>query len=256
MTTRPTPIPLDALLRHHHGAEDAGARLNTAAALAEDTAARETLAVWQAQDRALAALFPDPGAEIPAGMKRLLDEAPDPARTLPWRGIAAGIALFAAGTATGWLGRPPLTTGGIDPAQSNLAQTALAAHMTYVAEIAHPVEVPGTERDHLVRWLSKRLGQDIQAPDLGSQGFRLLGGRLLPGDRRPAALFMYEDDAGRRLTIYVVPDPGANTAFRYLEDQGQQGIWWTDDGLGCAIIGPLRREPLEAIAKTAYDQLL
>ncbi len=251
MTPPRPPFPADLLLRHHHGAGDAPARQEIAALLAADPAARATLAEWQAQDRALAELFPDPGPDLPPAMRRLLDQAAHPARFIPWRGIAAGIALFAAGTATGWLGRPTPQPGTFD-----LARTALSAHLTYAAEVAHPVEVPVSDRDHLVRWLSRRLGQTIHAPDLDAQGFRLLGGRLLPGDPRPAALFMYEDDAGQRLTIYVIPDNGANTAFRHLEQAGQQGIWWTDDGLGCAIIGPLDRATLQEVAQVAYEQLI
>lgn len=251
MTPPAATLPQDDLLRHHHRAEESGATW-IEDALAGDAAARETLAEWRAQDAALSALFPAPDPEIPPVMRRLLDEAATPsARMIPWRAIAAGIALFAAGTAAGWLGRPEPKAASFD-----LAQTALAAHMTYVAEIAHPVEVPGSARDHLARWLSKRLGQDIHAPDLGAQGFQLLGGRLLPGDPRPAALFMYENDTGQRLTIYVIPRSGANTAFRHVEQQGQNGFWWTDDGLGCAIIGPLDRKALHDVAMAAYDQLI
>lgn len=253
MTPPASPLSDDLLLRLHHG-ETAGPSLTDAQA--HDPVARQTLADWQAQDAALAALFPDPGPEIPPALRRLLDEAeasrlPLPRLALRGRMIAAGIALFALGAATGWLARPHPAM-----AEFDLPRTALAAHMTYVSEIAHPVEVSGSDRDHLLRWLSKRLGQPIHAPDLGAQGFQLLGGRLLPGEPHPAALLMYENDAGLRLTIYVIPDTAANSAFRHVEEDGQQGVWWTDDGLGCAIIGPLDRKALQEVAQAAYDQLI
>lgn len=251
MTPPAPPLPDDLLVRLHHGDTVEPADRE---ALARDPAARQTLDAWRAQDAALAALFPDPGPAIPPALRRLLDEAaaPDlPRQTLRWGMVAAGVALFALGAATGWLARPHPAAAGFD-----LPRTALAAHMTYVSEIAHPVEVPGSDRDHLLRWLSKRLGQPIHAPDLGAQGFQLLGGRLLPGEPHPAALLMYENDAGLRLTIYVIPDTAANSAFRHVEEDGQQGVWWTDDGLGCAIIGPLDRKALQEVAQAAYDQLI
>src|SRR6185295_12547560 len=45
---------------------------------------------------------------------------------------------------------------------------------------------------HLLPWLSRRVGTPLRAPDLASFELKLLGGRLLPGPRGPAALFMYE----------------------------------------------------------------
>ena len=58
------------------------------------------------------------------------------------------------------------------------------------------------EEDHLLPWLSRRVGTTLRAPDLGAFGLKLLGGRLLPGVSGPAALFMYEGASGERFTIY------------------------------------------------------
>lgn len=252
MKPPPKSLSQEVLLRRHHGEEDAGSRPEIDAALAADPAAREMLRDWQAQDAALEALFAPPGGELPEPMRKRLEAAARVSRpAIGWRPVGAGIALFAAGFALGWFIQPAQAPAGFD-----LAHSALNAHLTYAAEVAHPVEVPGSERDHLVRWLSKRLGQSIHVPDLGSLGFRLMGGRLLPGDPAPAALFMYENDAGQRLTIYVTPESGADTAFHHVEDQGQQGFWWTDAGLGCAIVAPIGRDALHAIALAAYDQLI
>ena len=57
--------------------------------------------------------------------------------------------------------------------------TALGAHTVFVPEVRHPVEVKADEA-HLVRWLAKRVGADVRAPALGSMGWQLMGGRLLP----------------------------------------------------------------------------
>ena len=55
----------------------------------------------------------------------------------------------------------------------------------------HPVEVGADDEQHLVNWLSKRLGVKVRAPKLDDAGMSLVGGRLLPGENGPVAQFMY-----------------------------------------------------------------
>ena len=54
--------------------------------------------------------------------------------------------------------------------------------MRRVADRDHPVEVGAGDPDHLVAWLSARLGRPVRAPSLDEYGYQLLGGRLLPGE--------------------------------------------------------------------------
>ncbi len=58
---------------------------------------------------------------------------------------------------------------------------------------------------------------DLKVPDLQALGFQLVGGRLLPVDGRPGAMFMYEDQGGERLTVLrraATPD-NRTTSFRF-----------------------------------------
>jgi len=110
---------------------------------------------------------------------------------------------------------------------------------------------------YLVEDLPKRLGHPIKAPDFAASGFRLMGGRLLPSDTGPAALFMYDDDLGRRVTLYVAPGAkGGETAFRFLESGTTQSFYWVDGDLSCAVTGDIPRDVLRQIAVEAYDQLI
>lgn len=94
------------------------------------------------------------------------------------------------GGGLGWFAHERFSQPGL--AQESFVQQALGAHAVYVSEVRHPVEVEASEAQHLVAWLSKRLGATIQAPTLSTLGFQLLGGRLLPDDGKPAAQFMYQ----------------------------------------------------------------
>ncbi len=49
-------------------------------------------------------------------------------------------------------------------------------------EVRHPVEVTAAQQDHLVQWLSKRVGRPLKVPVLAAEGYELVGGRLLSGD--------------------------------------------------------------------------
>lgn len=175
----------------------------------------------------------------------------------------AGFALVCIGA--GWLGHAWL--GGVaasGDASAGLPRRAAVAHAVYVPEVRHPVEVGADQEAHLVQWLSKRLAVPVRAPGLSRHGFRLIGGRLLPGDDRPVAQFMYQNDAGKRLTLYLLSMPKARTAavrqatesaFRF-ERVGEVNVFhWTDDVRGYALSGDLSREELLPIARTVYDVL-
>ena len=82
------------------------------------------------------------------------------------------------------------------------------AHRLYSVEVRHPVEVAADDEAHMSTWLSRRLGKSIKPPPLAGAGFRLVGGRLLPADGKPAAQFMYENAAGQRLTLYFAVAAG------------------------------------------------
>ena len=47
-----------------------------------------------------------------------------------------------------------------------LRSAALVAYAVYAPEVRHPVEVAATQQEHLVQWLSKRLGRPLKVPDL------------------------------------------------------------------------------------------
>lgn len=238
------------LLAWHHGELGAEEAAAVKAALAKDPAAQALLASWRAQDVALSALYA-PVAEEPVPPH--LTEALTP-RRIRLTPVAAMLGMLAVGLAGGWFAAR-LTAPGL-PGRS-LAAEAIAAHETYVVEVVHPVEVAAAEEAHLTGWISKRLGHRIAPPNFSAEGFHLIGGRVLPGESAAAAMLMYEDDFGRRLTLYVTPTPDkAETAFRFTGDGAVQSFWWTDKGFYSAVVGEVPRALLRKIALAAYDQLI
>lgn len=195
---------------------------------------------------------PDRLTKIMAGETR-----PASSNSAPrWR-MAAAALIFAAGGLGGYF----LGASGWRPVNGTaiqLADGAIAAHAIYAAEKLHVVEVGADQKEHLVGWLSKRIGVTLVAPDLSAEGFELIGGRLLPAAAtKTAAQFMYQDRTGNRISLYVARDSSnTETGFRLLEEGDTRALYWLDDGYGCAVAGNLPEEVLVKVADTAYRQLL
>lgn len=191
---------------------------------------------------------------LPPSMQAAVAASGAPRRASPWLRIAAALALLIAGGGTGYLLRGALDEHAARSAE--LVGNALSAHSVYVSEVRHPVEVGAGEEAHLVKWLTKRLGANVRAPNLAAGGYRLLGGRLLPTGNGPAAQFMYENTEGRRLTLYVRQSgPSENTAFQFADAHGLSAFYWIDQPLAYALVGELPREALLKIARSTYEQL-
>jgi len=149
--------------------------------------------------------------------------------------VAAAMAWIILGGFGSWLGRDLLPPSGRNQevAGATLAtRDAVAAFRTFAVEVAHPVEVRADQKPHLVQWLSRRLNRAVVVPDLSDQGFRLMGGRLLPTYTEPAALLMYDDDRGTRLTLYTRAGRSdeVGSGFRPAREGDVATLGWTESG--------------------------
>lgn len=222
-------------------------------ALHAEDAAR--VAAWQQQADDLRLHFDrDLNEPVPAEMAALF--APQRPSVLgPVLRIAAVLALALLGAGAGWYGRGAFAPVAMVAA---LPQEATRAHLVYSREVLHPVEVTAKEEQHLVTWLSKRLGTALKVPSLSGQGFGLVGGRLLPASsgNHAAAQFMYENRQGQRLTLYVRSgEGGGDTSFRFTGEGNAVAFYWVEDGFGYALTGETGREALLPAARAVYEQL-
>jgi anti-sigma factor RsiW len=169
--------------------------------------------------------------------------------------LAAVLACLVLGGLMGWYLRGQV--GSNTPREGDFARQAALAHAVYTPEVRHPVEVTAEQEEHLVNWLSKRLGGPIKVPPLADLGYELVGGRLLPGDRGPVAQFMYQEPSGKRLTLYIRTDPSSEgeTAFRYSQQGKVAVFYWLDRRLSYALSGEMPKEELLRLANTIYQRL-
>jgi len=211
----------------------------------------ERVRAYQEQNKILRALFDS-----------VLDE-PIPPKwqssrrhwSFPLRPVAAASVCIIVGGLLGWALRGEYA--GRSAKRVDFARQAAMAHAVYTPEVRHPVEVSAQQEEHLVGWLSKRLGAPLKAPHLLDLGYELVGGRLLPGDQGPVAQFMYQDKNGQRLTLYIKTDAGTGreTAFRFSQEGTVGVFYWIDRQLSYALSGELRKTELLQVADAIYKKL-
>lgn len=210
------------------------------------------VAAWRHQNAALQAAFnPVLVAPVPARLQAAVRGRRR--GMLIQYAVAAGLMVISG--VAGWHLHGVVA---VDRAQTvYLVRNAAVAHVVYTPEVRHPVEVGADQEEHLVRWLSKRLGTSLKIPHLAPQGYALVGGRLLTDERGPAAHFMYQDVKGQRLTLYVRVnnEVRAPTAFHFSQEKGIGVFYWLDGRLGYALSGDTPRSELLRVADAVYQQL-
>ena len=230
---------------------DEAQRLEVEAWLAGHPDDAERVRDWAAQNQAFHDAF-DPVLNEPLPLQLVRATRRPPAGRL-WR-AAAGIAVLAAsglaGYGIGLRSAPPELI-------AQMPRDAALAHVVFTLEQRHPVEVDAAHADHLVKWLSKRLGTQLAAPDFTAQGFELLGGRLLSGGNGPVAQFMYQSADQRRVTLYVRREAQGNrdTGFRHAMENGVEVFYWIDRDMGYALSGGIDHAEMQRLADAAYRQI-
>lgn len=227
----------------------------------------DRLAIYRQQAKALRAAFaPILEETIPPKLRNAAiaspaNEVPKVAQgsnSFSLQRLAAAVFLLVVGGMVGWLGHDL----GHDHSQSpttfaTLPHQAAVAHVVFAPDMRRPVEVAADQEAQLVKWLSKRLDAPMRVPQLVEQGFALVGGRLLPGNRGPVAQLMYESANGTRMTLYVSREyaqPG-ETAFRFAQEGKLNVFYWVDANFGYALSGELDKAQLAQVSAAVYAQL-
>jgi anti-sigma factor RsiW len=235
--------------------------------LAEHPQDAERVRVYQAQNQSLRELF-NPVIEepVPERLHDLISSPPsvqaghyEQGRLPRWSlgRIAAGFMIAVVSGVGGWAAHDKYQPAEYAGRMPSLPRQAAIAHVVYSPDVRRPVEVGAEHEDQLVAWLSKRLGTPIHPPKLGTLGYELIGGRLLPGNSGPVAQFMYHDATGQRLTLYVSTEITSNndTTFRFAQEGPVNVFYWIDGQFGYALSAGVPKVELGRVANAVYEQL-
>lgn len=267
-----SPIIESDLHAYVDGQLPASRRREVEAYLADRPDEMQRVESYRAHKRELRALF-DPVLDetLPQHVMR----AAQPRHSWTSQRLAAGIAIALIGGAAGWVLRgeirlpdsgSPLQPATPDAAASGFVLRAAVAHTVFSADQRRAVEIDAAHEDQLIAWLSKRMGAPMKPPHLQSVGYVLEGGRLLPGGQGPVAQFMYRDEQGSKLTLYVSNEIGdigsppgrtgnASIAFRYAQEGQVKVFYWVDGPFGYAISAYADRADLARVSTEVYRQL-
>ena len=140
---------------------------------------------------------------------------------------------------------------------TRLTRNAAFAHAVYSPEVPLIQAAEPSEEAYLLGWLSMSLGVRFRPPKLQLLGYRLIDGRLLPGDHGPAAHFMYLDSKSLRLTLYVSTDQALHPAIKlgFAQEGSLRVFYWIDGKVGCALAAGIDKPELQRLAHAVRAQL-
>jgi len=118
---------------------------------------------------------------------------------------------------------------------------ALQAYRMFAQQGIMPADFKVEQNADLQGWLDRYFTDARRLPDLASAGFKAVGARLLSTDQGPAAMVLYQDSAGRRVSFYVRP-PGENNGLlpRGTRRDGElQADYWSGPGYNYAMVIPV-----------------
>jgi anti-sigma factor RsiW len=162
-----------------------------------------------------------------------------------WLRQAASVALL---LAVGWSSHVLYQTH-LEPHLPSLVIEAAQAHEVFGDDSERPVELTAASRPEMAAWFSRHLGEPVEIPSLRAIGLRLMGGRLLTGDEGPVAQLIYQDDAGRRLTLCLSADPAdLGLEVELVEVDGLTAGYWQKGELSYALVAETADLQLVAIA--------
>ncbi|MDR6953208.1 anti-sigma factor RsiW [Ancylobacter sp. 3268] len=198
-------------------------------------------------------------APIPARLRISAIRAGRRRRQWSWAMRAAAACLIlAVGTGTGWWAAnrfSPVAASRQALAEDPALGLAFAAHWTLATDGDAATALRTGDRRDLSSWISDRLGHDIAVPDLSSQGFRLLGARVLSSARFAAAQVAYGGAGGKHLTLYVKTGETGESRPAFTALGGVSAMMWRDDGCAYALVGALDHEPFAAVSGSVFDQM-
>lgn len=224
--------------------------------LRENPADAERIAAYRTQRELLrAALASRTGDRLPPHLNpHVLVARRQGERRMLWRAAAMVVLAFGLGGGGGWFLHSSVTPQ--PTAISGLVRDAVANHVVYTADRRRPTELGADQRDDLARWVSNRINYKVAPPDLSANGYRYIGGRLAATPEGPAGMFMYQNEAGVRLTVFVRPGSSApNAPIVPVDGKPMGGCAWIEKGVGFTVVAPIPAEELRHLA-TEVQRLL
>ncbi|QJI29719.1 anti-sigma factor [Pseudomonas sp. ADAK18] len=127
---------------------------------------------------------------------------------------------------------------------------AMQAYRMFAQDGILPADYNVQGNGDMQAWLDRYFTQAHRLPDLSQAGFKAVSGRLLTTDQGAAAMVLYEDKQGRRISFYIRP-PGPQNKLLPRGSSSADGLqaeYWSGDGYNYAMVSP-SDEPVTQMLK-------
>ena len=117
---------------------------------------------------------------------------------------------------------------------------ALQAYRLIAQQGMLPADYEVSEAGDMQGWLDRYFTQANRLPDLSHAGFSPVSGRLLSTEQGPAAMVVYEDRGGNKISFYLRPPGPRNFMLPRgsRTDGGLQAEYWSGGGYNYAMVSP------------------
>lgn len=118
---------------------------------------------------------------------------------------------------------------------------AIQAFRLFAQDGILPADYRAQDSGTMQAWLDRYFQQAQRLPDLSQSGFTPVSGRLLTTDQGAAAMVLYQDAQGRRISFYIRP-PGPDNGFLPRGSRtadGLQAQYWSGGGYNYAVVSPV-----------------
>ena len=128
-----------------------------------------------------------------------------------------------------------------------IVSDVVSAHLRSL-QANHLTEVQTSDRQAVKPWFNDRLGAAPPVPDLTSQGFDLVGGRIDYVLGKAVAAIVYRRNE-QLINLFVAQGAPAEQSARVRTMQGLNVELWSEQGLNLCAVGDMSAEELDDFRK-------
>ncbi|MBC3361958.1 anti-sigma factor [Pseudomonas sp. SWRI154] len=230
----PSDNDLHAYIDHQLNADDQR-RVETY--LAANPAAAKRVQAWQQDAQHLRATLsaalqqpPNPDLDPAIIRQRLRHRARRHLASAAVLVLAVGLGGFG-----GWQARQMTLLSAAAPMADALQAYRLIAQLGIL-----PADYQTGDEQSMQGWLDRYFTQADRLPDLSAAGFKPVSGRLLSTEQGAAAMVIYQDPSGQKISFYVRPPGPKNFLLpRGSRREGElQAQYWSGPGYNYAMVIP------------------
>lgn len=129
---------------------------------------------------------------------------------------------------------------------------AMQAYRLFAQKEMLPADYKVDGDGNMQGWLDRYFTQANRLPDLSDAGFKPVSGRLLSTEQGPAAMVVYEDPRGQKISFYVRPPGPKNFLLpRGSRSDGElQAEYWSGAGYNYAMVSPTDTPAAQMLKRT------